>query len=56
MPAGDAQRAWFPEMLEDLKSYWSTDWSWKGFSVFCEVMTEKKDQRSPRHQTTAGSL
>jgi hypothetical protein len=42
MPAGDAQRAWFPEMLEDLKSYWLTDWSWKGFSVFCEAMTEKR--------------
>ena len=44
MPAGDAQRAWFPEMLEDLKSYWSTDWSWKGFSVFCEAMTEKRQK------------
>jgi hypothetical protein len=42
MPAGDAQRAWFPEMLEDLRSYWSTDWSWKGFAVFCEAMTEKR--------------
>jgi hypothetical protein len=42
MPAGDAQRAWFPEMLDDLKSYWSTDWSWKGFAVFCEAMTEKR--------------
>ena len=44
MPAGDAQRAWFPEMLEDLKSYWSTDWSWRGFSVFCEAMTEKRQK------------
>ncbi len=44
MPTGDAQRAWFPEMLEDLKSYWSTDWSWKGFSVFCEAMTEKRQK------------
>jgi len=42
MPAGDAQRAWFPEMLEELKSYWETDWSWKGFAVFCEAMTEKR--------------
>ena len=42
MPAGDAHRAWFPEMLEDLKSYWSSEWSWKGFSVFCEAMTEKR--------------
>jgi hypothetical protein len=44
MPAGDAQRAWFPEMLEDLKSYWSTDWSWKGLAAFCEAMTEKRQQ------------
>ena len=42
MPAGDAQRAWFPEMLDELKSYWATDWSWKGLSVFCEAMTEKR--------------
>jgi hypothetical protein len=42
MPAGDAQRAWFPEMLEDLKSFWSTDWSWGGILVFCEAMTEKR--------------
>jgi hypothetical protein len=44
MPAGDAQRAWFPEMLEDLKAYWSTEWSWRGFSVFCEAMTEKRQK------------
>jgi len=44
MPKGDAQRAWFPDMLEDLKSYWSTDWSWRGFSVFCEAMTEKRQK------------
>lgn len=44
MASGDAQRAWFPEMLEDLKSYWKTDWSWKGFAVFCEAMTEKREQ------------
>ena len=44
MPAGDAQRAWFPEMLEDLTSYWSTDWSWKGLAVFCKAMTEKRQQ------------
>ena len=42
MAAGDPQRAWFPEMLEELKLYWETDWSWKGFAVFCEAMTEKR--------------
>ncbi len=44
MAAGDVQRAWFPEMLDDLKAYWVTDWSWKGFAVFCEAMTEKRKQ------------
>ena len=25
MPAGDAQRAWFPEMLSELKRFWEND-------------------------------
>ncbi len=44
MPPGDAQRAWFPEMLEDLRSYWSTDLSWEGLVGFCAAMTEKRRQ------------
>jgi hypothetical protein len=42
MPAGDAQRAWFPEMLEDLKSHWSSAMTWEELAVFCHDMTEKR--------------
>jgi hypothetical protein len=44
MPAGDAQRAWFPEMLEDLKSHWSSDMTWEELAVFCRDMTEKRHE------------
>jgi hypothetical protein len=44
MPAGDAQRAWFPEMLADLKSHWSSDMTWEGLAVFCHDMTEKRQR------------
>lgn len=42
MPAGDTQRAWFPEMLEDLKSHWSSDMTWEELAIFCHDMTEKR--------------
>lgn len=42
MPAGDTQRAWFPEMLEDLKSHFSSDMSWEELAAFCRDMTEKR--------------
>ena len=44
MPAGDAQRAWFPEMLEDLKSHWSSDMTWEELAAFCHEMTEKRQR------------
>jgi len=44
MPAGDAQRAWFPEMLEDLKSHWSIAMTWDELAVFCRDMTEKRQK------------
>ena len=44
MPAGDAQRAWFPEMLEDLKSHWSSNMTWEELTVFCRDMTEKRQK------------
>ena len=44
MPAGDAQRAWFAEMLEDLKSHWSSDMTWEELAVFCHDMTEKRQR------------
>ena len=44
MPAGDAQRAWFPEMLEDLESRWSNEMTWEELAVFCRDMTEKRQK------------
>ena len=44
MPAGDAQRAWFPEMLEDLESRWSNEMTWEELTVFCRDMTEKRQK------------
>ena len=39
MPAGDAQRAWFPEMLSELKQYWVHEPDWRDVVKFCEKMT-----------------
>ena len=62
MPAGDAQRAWFPEMLEDLKSHWSSDMTWEELAVFCRDMTEKRQRIKslltmvhPQHKLRSGS-
>ena len=43
MAAGDAQRAWFPEMLEKLKKIWSPQMSWKECADFCQKMTIFRD-------------
>jgi hypothetical protein len=55
MPSGDAQRVWFPEMLEELKTSWSEAMSWDELAGFCARMTELRKQiretrgiRSPR--------
>lgn len=42
MPSGDAQRVWFPEMLDDLAKSWSPAMSWDDLSDFCRLMTEKR--------------
>ncbi len=42
MPAGDAQRVWFAEMLDDLRSFWSKESGWEQLADFCERMTEKR--------------
>ena len=42
MPAGDAQRVWFPEMLEDLKITWSAAMTWEELGDFCHRMTQKR--------------
>ncbi len=40
MPSGDAQRVWFPAMLEELERTWSPSTSWEALVDFCQKMTE----------------
>jgi hypothetical protein len=42
MPSGDAQRVWFPEMIEELTSAWSASMTWEELAEFCQRMTEKR--------------
>jgi hypothetical protein len=42
MASGDAQRVWFPEMLDDLRAAWSSSVTWDEFAGFCQRMTEKR--------------
>lgn len=42
MASGDAQRVWFPEMLDELERAWSASVSWEELSHFCQRMTEKR--------------
>ena len=42
MPSGDAQRVWFPEMLEALRSTWSKEMTWVELVDFCRRMTERR--------------
>jgi len=44
MPAGDAQRVWFPEMLDELLHLWSASASWEELADFCHGMTEKRKE------------
>jgi hypothetical protein len=39
MPAGDAQRAWFPEMLSELEQRWYSDMTWSEYIELCVEMT-----------------
>jgi hypothetical protein len=39
MPSGDAQRAWFPEMLSELRQFWDNSPDWSEVVAFCENMT-----------------
>ncbi len=43
MASGDAQRAWFPEMIETLKNKWAPTMSWPDCSKFCEEMTAVRE-------------
>jgi hypothetical protein len=42
MAAGDAQRVWFPEMLDALKQYWSKEKTWEEIAIFAHKMTEER--------------
>ena len=52
MPSGDAQLAWFPEMLVELEAFWTPEVSWDALIEFCTRMTavrseDPKDERNP---------
>ena len=42
MAAGDAQRVWFPEMLEELAAWWKPDVTWEALGEFCGRMMEMR--------------
>ncbi len=44
MPAGDAQRVWFPEMLEELEAIWSSAMTWEELADFCARMTKMRHE------------
>jgi hypothetical protein len=45
MASGDAQRAWFPEMLADLRQRWlSHEMTWDELAVLCRLMTEQRNR------------
>lgn len=44
MPTGDAQRVWFPEMIEELWVTWSRAMTWEEVADFCVQMTEKRKE------------
>ena len=44
MPAGDAQRVWFPEMLEQLRSTWSRTLTWPEVVELCSLVTALRSE------------
>jgi hypothetical protein len=44
MPPGDAQRVWFPEMIDELKARWSSSMTWEEFAAFCQRMNDMRKQ------------
>ena len=42
MPAGDAQRAWFPEMTDALQKIWTPEMSWEECASLCNAMTSMR--------------
>ncbi len=45
MAAGDAQRAWFPEMIEKLKERWTSKMTWIECAELCEEMTKTRERQ-----------
>ena len=39
MASGDAQRAWFPEMVSELRDNWNPQMPWEECAAFCQRMT-----------------
>ncbi len=39
MAAGDAQRAWFPEMMAELRDIWNSQMSWEECAALSKRMT-----------------
>ena len=44
MAAGDAQRSWFPEMLEILKERWNNEMTLEQVSLLCDDMQKMRDK------------
>jgi len=44
MPAGDAQRVWFPEMIDELRLAWSADMTWDELAEFCSRITQARKE------------
>lgn len=42
MAQGDAQRAWFPEMLKELSRKWRPGMSWEECAELCKAMTRRR--------------
>jgi hypothetical protein len=44
LPPGDAQRAWFPEMIAIAKERWSKNMSWEDTILLCSEMQDLRDK------------
>ena len=44
MAAGDAQRVWFPKMIDELRAFWSEARGWVELADFCGHMTERRKE------------
>ena len=49
MASGDAQRVWFPEMLNQLRTAWLASMTWDELAAFCQRVTvERRALRASR--------